>query len=350
MRVSGSKEFGATKALCVGFAIAGLVLAAPAVRATDGLYGCIDVEILCPSQTNGGDTVDYEVTVFNCGPVALASWKVLDEGLGTYIASGDFLPVGGSETFPYALPATECPSTVFFKAFGTYPDPISGDPVDHKRAGTATCECPTRLDICRTPGFWGTHAGTENDGSENITAAILASAGGFVEVCGRIVDNTDLLDDGSALEAMCVSVRSESDRQLARQLTAAALNCVMTNGSPDCSGTGVADLFADCNAACIAGDDASFCIDALDCWNNGGRLLEDGMCRLGTCGGDGVTPCEKDAHCGEEIACLPTGDTCHDQPLVNEDLGLSFDPPGPAGSSKACKAAIANDCTIVSCL
>jgi hypothetical protein len=50
---------------------------------------------------------------------------------------------------------------------------------------------------------------------------------------------------------------------------------------------------------------------------------------------------------GEVVECLPLEGNCHDRPLVNEDLGLDFDPPGPAGSPRECNQARRNDCTVL---
>ena len=89
-------------------------------------------------------------------------------------------------------------------------------------------------EICRTPGFWGTHGGIEKSRSVNITEAVLDSFGGTLEICGTIINNTTLGSQNSALEAICVSPKGDSRLQLARQLTAAALNCGITNagGTP----------------------------------------------------------------------------------------------------------------------
>ena len=38
---------------------------------------------------------------------------------------------------------------------------------------------------------------------------------------------------------------------------------------------------------------------------------------------------------------------CHERVLVNETLGLNFEPPGPAGSSEACHDATASGCTVI---
>ena len=199
--------------------------------------------------------------------------------------------------------------------------------------------------ICRTPGFWGTHAGTEKKTGDNITEAVIDCADGncddhtandFLLICGEKIDSpdsnpadgtTDTDDAASSTEAMCVPVKGDSTLQLARQLTAAALNCIVSGGGADCSGTGIySTAFTDCNAKCASGtatqSELTACISELDCLNNGNTFL-NGACSPGAPG------------------------NCHERLLVNEDLGLDFDPPGPAGSSNACKAATNSDCTVV---
>lgn len=179
----------------------------------------------------------------------------------------------------------------------------------------AVCSVPPCfVEICRTPGFWATHAGTAKQGSTNITQCVINAAGGLF-ICGNVIDNTSVDCADSAVEAMCVAVKGDSRRQLARQLTAAALNCVMTNGNADCTGVpSVATIFADCNALCASptADKAAIteCIGMIDAFNNG--LLSD----------------------------------CHERPLCNPDQGLCFDPPGPANPD-ACQAAKKSDCGVV---
>jgi hypothetical protein len=107
-------------------------------------------------------------------------------------------------------------------------------------------------------------------------------------------------------------------------------------------------LFDTCNALCAdpLADSGmlSACLDELDCLNNGGLPMGNGFCQLGTCAGN-LLPCEKS--CSDASACVPLPGNCHDQPLVNEDLGLDYDPPGPAGSSKRCNSAIENECKVL---
>lgn len=216
--------------------------------------------------------------------------------------------------------------------------------------GTLVCECPPDGDeICRTPGFWGTHAGTEKDGAVNITQAVLDEAGG-VFVCGQLIDTTATLRDDSAVESICVSPSGDSRLQLARHLTAAALNCVVSGGDPDCEGISIEETFATCNAVCLGSTamSVSDCIDALDCFNNGGRQLEGGMCQTGTCSADGEAACYDDDDCAHlgtltmVAKCVPLPGNCHDR-----DLPAAFGPPPhPAGSSKACNAANKSACSI----
>ena len=190
---------------------------------------------------------------------------------------------------------------------------------------------------CRTPGFWGTHAcpevpttlasTCEKSGSQNITQQVIDAAGGCLEICGERITNTALDSADSALEAICVNVAGVSERQLARQLTAAALNCVMSGGGSSCAGVSIEPFFAECNRVC-AGTAGTLtveeCIDAIDCWNNGGHPQADGGCRS-------------------------DGEDCHQAPLCNPSLGLCFTEAAPAGSSSACGKAkrVTRSCTVI---
>ncbi len=182
--------------------------------------------------------------------------------------------------------------------------------------------------ICRTPGFWGTHGGEEQPRSQNITQAVI-DAGGGLSICGESIINTDVDDASSAIEATCIHVKGKIERQLARQLTAAALNCIISGGGADCSGTALySSIFSSCNDICadknsgadVPRSDMTACIAHIDCLNNGGIFGE------GICDGDSG---------------------CHEATLVNEALGLDFEPPGPAGSSDACQEANQNACGVL---
>ncbi|HET9481316.1 MAG TPA: hypothetical protein VFP98_06120, partial [Candidatus Polarisedimenticolia bacterium] len=205
--------------------------------------------------------------------------------------------------------------------------------------------------ICRTAGFWGTHAGATKPRSVNITQAVI-NAVGPLSICGETIDVTIVNDDASALEALCVPVKGDQRLQLARQLTAAALNCVVSDGDADCSETALyAAIFAECNMACADSGASTMalasCISRVDCLNNGGVVLGNGFCQTGSCGGELEAPCNKETPCGGELACVPLDGTCHEQPLVNADLGLDYSTPGPAGSAKLCKGANKSKCVVV---
>jgi hypothetical protein len=151
----------------------------------------------------------------------------------------------------------------------------------------------------------------------------------------------------SAIEAMCVRVKGVTERQLVRQLTAAALNCVLG----DCSPAHTA-MLASCNNVCATGvGDAGQCIDELDCFNNGGDwdgsmcTTGAGLCEIGGEACDDGNPCV-----GLGDSCLPD-ETCHDRDLcpdLDDDGAINgsdfcFEPPGPASSPRKCNAARKND-------
>ncbi len=325
------------------------------------------------------ECVIYEICVTNTGDEPLEDVTVDDPDLGITMESfGDLAPAGqpGDEVCKSVtgdIAADACSSG----------DCICQDVegVNTVSVGSATCgisdrdacqqdgsdcddiaqvTCGMVSEICRTPGFWATHAGVDpkKAASQNITQQVITAGGGCLEVCGEIISNTNLNDAGSTEEAMCVPVKGASELQLARQLTAAKLNCIMSGGGVTCDGVSVENLVNQCNSLC--GGPSFFttmtvteCIDAIDCFNNGGENVPDNgglFCKKGTCSDNGE-PCNSDdlSRCDEpeEAMCIPTPNTCHDQPLVNEDLGLDFDPPGPAGSSKKCNDANKSKCHVI---
>jgi len=253
------------------------------------------------------------------------------------------------------VPATgNCSNTAKPPGFCDDGDPCTEDVCDpqdgcvHTPADPPAPECAEA--ICRAPGFWATHAGSEKSPGNgqpavNITGAVIDCADGncanhtasdFLLICGERIDSpdtdpadgtTDSDDAASSTEAMCVDVRGDSRLQLARQLTAAALNCLISGGGADCAGTGIyTEVFGDCNATCAdvtsSKAEVTACISQLDCLNKGGSFQN------GLCGPGGPNNCQQ-------------------RILVNEDLGLDFDPPGSAGSSDACQAAKRTRCAVV---
>jgi hypothetical protein len=197
-------------------------------------------------------------------------------------------------------------------------------------------------EICRTPGFWGTHGGDEKaPKSVNVTQDVIDAAGGL-DVCGTTITNTDLESNQSAIEAICVAVKGELERQLVRQLTAAALNCATAS----CS-TAHSDLIADCNLTCADGSGTltiNECIDQLDCFNNGGTFDGEFCTFPGTCNSGGEA-CLTDEDCTElGDYCVPN-ETCHDRSLCPDGPEGEFCwfEGGPASSPAKCNAARKND-------
>ncbi len=249
-----------------------------------------------PSATvTGTPTVTATVTPTgrpSASPTATATATATSTPTATQTATASATPTT-TATLPVAPTATATPTvTPPLLATPTRTFPASTPTV------TATATPVPGRERCRTPGFWGTHAcpedpetlasSCEKSGSQNITQQVIEAAGGCLEICGERITNTVLDSADSALEAMCVSVGGVRERQLARQLS------------------------------------VEECIDALDCWNNGGHPQADGRCRS-------------------------DGDDCHQAPLCNLSLGLCFSEPGPAGSSDACSQAkrVSKSCTVI---
>jgi len=223
-----------------------------------------------------------------------------------------------------------------------------------------------QVQVCRTPGFWGTHAGTEKRSPKvkNITLAVIDAADGFLgnggelNICGERIVNTNVHDAASALEAICVPVQGDQRLQLARQLTAASLNCIVSGALADCSLPSAGNfgpVFAACNTACSDSTGAYYggCIDALACLNQGGNLdIITGFCQTGTCSDAPSQACNDGdlSRCANPntAICQPLVGTCHDQKLCLQGVpGVCFDETGPAGSAQTCNDANNNKCTIV---
>jgi hypothetical protein len=211
--------------------------------------------------------------------------------------------------------------------------------------------------ICRTPGYWGTHAGTEKNNSINVAQEVIDAVGGSIEVCGQTITETDDLGSLDATtEGICVKIKGVRERQLYRMLVASTLNCAISGGYPNCDDVispNVGVSWEECNEVCAGTPDAdpptvNECIAALGCFNEGGHIV-DGECGAGTCSDDGEA-CDEDADCDQTDpqTCELFPNNCHDAELCNEELGVC-PKGGPAGSSGACKAARSNECTIDEC-
>ena len=203
--------------------------------------------------------------------------------------------------------------------------------------------------ICRTPGFWGTHAcpgaggqaGCEQQGNscaQNITQAVIdanpnPAHPGQLVVCGQDITNTLLGDHESAVEAICVRVQGHLRLQLARQLTAAALNCILSGSDDTCVNLSIETTFSECDDVCKDAGSTNAqigpCVDAIDCFNNGGQF---------------------DAATGH---CTSGPDNCElrDLPLATLGLTACHDKSGnlvqgSSGSSNECSDARRNQITI----
>jgi len=239
-------------------------------------------------------------------------------------------------------------------------------------------------EICRTAGFWGTHAGTDKTGSANISEDVIRAwlsvedlplnmfpeekcmenpdgtvscnfeppgPAGSAKACRDAKKNNitllslppDEFPEGTmegiqicgknisveghsseippVVEAICVSPSGDSTLQLGRQLTAAALNCILSGGGDDCTGTSddpddphwIEPVFAECNSTCaVSGqgeEQLNSCIEKLDCFNNGGMWNE-------------VDPLAM--YCQMDVP-----ESCHDQPLIGTIMSDSGEPEGP---------------------
>jgi hypothetical protein len=335
---------------------------------------CIDVTKECQDGVCGPITFSGVVT--NCGPDVLENVTVTDSETGPVLGP---ITLNPGESAPYNdsyTPAVPGLSTDTVTATGT--GVVSQQTVTAE--ASATCEYSCVFGTCRTPGFWGTHAGVEKPTSNNITLQVITECDGCLSICGESVTNTLLNDANSAVEAMCVSPRGDIRNQLARQLTAASLNCCVSGAGSDCSGLPMWDVvFGECNILCAAEISEAYqiCIDALDCLNNGGNILfinDEVACQTGTCEPmdtqEPITQAcgENLPNCPEGYMCVDLEDSCHTRVLgVCDDGSIctventtdgfcdsdgSKCKPGPAGSSKECSDAIGskkdpNNCTII---
>jgi hypothetical protein len=295
---------------------------------TDLLNPSVSLTKECrPDPVSVGSDITWAITVENTGDAALdclvndATAGFVDEPVS--LAGGASDSINASrEVLPEDAPTISNTASVECTLTGALlPNVVSDE-------AAADCEVQVIDEICRTPGFWGTHAGTEKKNSSNLTQTVITAAGGSLSVCGATINNTNVGNVTSAVEAICVSIQGEQQRQLARQLTAMALNCVVSGGGADCTGTSVEDLFADADAACIANSgNLSGFIAEVDCFNNGGQFDSGtGICTI-----DPEDP-----------------NNCHERELSESDVFEGVSPlPGPAGSSNACSAATGNTTFVV---
>jgi hypothetical protein len=221
-----------------------------------------------------------------------------------------------------------------------------GTPTKTKATRTPTPIATPQKDkeVCRNSYYWKVYAGTSKykTCSQNITQAVL-DARGSVDVCGERIETTALDDAASAVEGLCSDAPSGSKRLLVRELTAAALNCILGDlasgrdpqADPLCDSASTAALFANCNALCAGSGGSgtvSQCIEALKCVNGGDdwtgsycKRDDDGCdeARLPSCTALALPNCR-----------LPSRDQCYAQH-------------GQAGGSSKCEQASDNACEVI---
>jgi len=317
----------------------------------DTVTGCANTPIVC--NDNNACTADFCDPVLGCQTTPITCND-------NNACTDDFCdPVLGCQTTPITCDDNNaCTDDTCDPVLGCQTTPITCD--DNNTCTDDTCDpvlgcvftdnqtCNGE-EICRTPGFFGSHAcgltGTcEKANSQNITLTLIEAFNAVNDpnlfICGREITNASEGNVNSALEAICVSPKGDSRLQLARQLMAAALNCILTNSGDGvdactsltgavCGGVSIEGIFNACNDACAdgfttpqAGEFAGInCIDAIDCFNNGGT---------------GIIPGPEP---GENICVGDSG--CHERDLDNGCV--DFEPPGPAGSPKACNDARQNE-------
>jgi len=283
-----------------------------------------------PDPVKVGEQICWDITVNNTGDKDF-DCKITDIIVGLDEAELS-VPAGGSNSLAQVC-RTVLPGEEGTTISNTASADCSPDGYDNEITIGDTADCEVERDVdelCRTPGFWKTHAGEEKAGrSSNLTQIVIDSTSGNTlgNICGDEITDTWTnnypegtgYDGGtnganSAVEGMCVHPKQQIIRQLQRQLIAAALNCVVSGGGADCTGVSVEQDWQDANADCTANTgNLSGWVDIIDDFNNG---LYEG------------------SNCSPNIKESPVFDGVDKVP-------------GPAGSSNACSEATYNDFYLV---
>jgi len=260
-----------------------------------------------PDPVNVDETIEWAITVNNTGDIDLDC--VVNDPTAGFVDEPVMVAAGGSETLNASRTVVIGDAPVISNT-ATVSCPIPGFDNEVDASDTADCEVVVVNEFCRTPGFWGLHADDSKRRAHNLTQIVMDYVPGLV-ICGEVVNNTDVPSNESAIEAMCVSPQGDLKLQLARHLTAAALNCVVSGGGADCTGVSIGADWAIANDVCINGGDYSYWGGIIDDWNNGVACHETEF---------------SDSEVFDGIAKLP----------------------GPASSSRLCNRAIRNNVTIFS--
>ncbi len=218
------------------------------------------------------------------------------------------------------------------------------------------------VEVCRTPGYWGTHP----DNLALVIGAALDPGLGLAtqfQVCGVSINPPSATPpvDTCAIEGICIDSGKDKRNKLARDLITMAANCVVSgygdgddtlddidgDGLPDaqndlvCDGSSVEALFEMCNLACDDTDDLRdeqvWCSAQVDCYNNGGTFVYtgemEGYCYTGTCS---AVP---DQECGADAPSCDV-DECE---LQDDGVTMTCSASGADCSTEACPWA-ENEC------
>jgi hypothetical protein len=177
---------------------------------------------------------------------------------GSFVENASCLSDGHCVVFTTTTTSTSIPTTS--SSTNTTATSVTSSSATVTTVPTTSTTTLPGQGFTRTLGFYKTHPG--------VTQYILDQVGG-IDICGIHLDNTNVDDAQSALEALCISPKGDTRLQLVRQLTAAALT--MAAG-----GATYAD-FDTCNNFCTTSTGSIFdvgdCINSADAFNNSGDNL-----------------------------------------------------------------------------
>lgn len=198
----------------------------------DTLAGCqhtahsCDDGKFCTDEVCNEDTNQCDYTAHSCDDGKVCTTDTCEEPAGCVFRNNTDVCVGSDPEDPCTLGVEGKCSGGFCVVGTTVCDDDNSCTTDICDEATGDCSHEFICGVCRTAGFWGTHAGIDlkKPQSQNITQTVLTFAGGSV-ICGEVINNTILNSVTSALEALCVSPLGDQRLQLGRQLTAMSLNC-----------------------------------------------------------------------------------------------------------------------------
>ena len=171
-----------------------------------------------------------------------------------------------------------------------------------------------------------------------------------IVVCGEKINTVNTPANGnadSAIEGMCVPVQGQQNAQLARQLIAAKLNCIVS-GDPTCA---IVPDYAGCDAACAQGNtslpDGTDCIGVIDAFNSGEACHVPivGLCGNGTTDLCTANDLNANGRCEDGTKCKsPSADS--DKCQVAKGTQCTVVPTRESACNTGCKTAGCENCSI----